>query len=136
PGDIDSDEMENDQEADVARSPDAETEKKSKGAKRGKLREEDIPFSSHYACTTCGLSFEPPSPQLFSFNSPQGMCPECDGLGVRYSFDPDLLVPFRKASFKEGCFERIGPWHDLGRWRRHIYQGVADTMERKLELKS
>src|SRR5436305_3893780 len=96
----------------------------------------DILFSSSYACTHCGLSFEPPSPQLFSFNSPQGMCPECDGLGVKYSFDPDLLVPFPKASFKEGCFELIGPWHDLGRWRRHIYQGVADTMERKLELAS
>jgi excinuclease ABC subunit A len=112
-----------------------ETEKK-KGPKRGKLREGDIPFSSDYACTKCGLSFEPPSPQLFSFNSPQGMCPECDGLGVRYSFDPDLLVASPKASFKEGCFEIIGPWHDLGRWRRHIYQGVADTMERKLGLES
>jgi excinuclease ABC subunit A len=102
----------------------------------GTRNSDDIPFSSDYACTHCGLSFEPPTPQLFSFNSPQGMCPECDGLGVKYSFDPDLLVPHTKASFKEGCFELIGPWHDLGRWRRHIYQGVADTMERKLGLKA
>ncbi len=109
-----------------------ETRKK----KRGAAREGDVLFSSAYACTHCGLSFEPPSPQLFSFNSPQGMCPECDGLGVKYSFDPDLLAAFPKASFKEGCFEVIGPWQDLGRWRRHIYQGVADTMERKLELKT
>jgi excinuclease ABC subunit A len=114
-----------------------EAEKRRGGEKRKKrnaAREGDIPFSSAYACTHCGLSFEPPSPQLFSFNSPQGMCPECDGLGVKYSFDPDLLVQFPKASFREGCFEVIGPWHDLGRWRRHIYQGVADTMERKLAL--
>src|SRR5439155_15218563 len=113
-----------------------EKEKKGKGAKRGAAREGDIPFSSDYACTHCGLSFERPSPQLFSFNSPQGMCAACDGLGVKYTFDADLLAPFPKASFKEGCFELIGPWHELGRWRRHIYQGVADTMERKLELKA
>lgn len=139
PGDIDLDEMENDREADAPRSPaeDAETQgAKRKKKQRGKLRDGDVLFSASYACTHCGLSFEPPSPQLFSFNSPQGMCPECDGLGVKYSFDPDLLAAFPKASFKEGCFEVIGPWQDLGRWRRHIYQGVADTMERKLELKS
>jgi excinuclease ABC subunit A len=125
----------------VAPSEDeGETEGKRDGGreskrKRGQPREGDILFSSAYACTHCGLSFEPPSPQLFSFNSPQGMCPDCSGLGVQYSFDPELLVPFPKASFKEGCFELIGPWQDLGRWRRHIYQGVADTMERKLQIK-
>jgi len=97
---------------------------------------EDIIFSAAYACRDCGLSFEPPSPQLFSFNSPQGMCLECDGLGERFSFDPDLLIPEanRRRSFKKGCFELLGSWSDLGRWRRHIYQGVADTMERKLGL--
>src|SRR5262249_39716295 len=44
-----------------------------KRKKRNEAREGDIVFSSAYACTPCGLSFEPPSPQLFSFNSPQGM---------------------------------------------------------------
>ena len=43
-------------------------------------------YSAHYACTHCGLSYEPPSPQLFSFNSPQGMCLDCNGLGERFSF--------------------------------------------------
>jgi len=94
----------------------------------------DMQLSAHYACTHCGLSFEPPSPQLFSFNSPQGMCGTCDGLGELYSFDPKLLVPDPSLSFKAGCFALIGPWRDLGRWKRHIYQGVADTMERVLEL--
>ena len=106
-----------------------------KRRKRNEARDGDLLFSSSYACTHCGLSFEPPSPQLFSFNSPQGMCPQCAGLGVQYSFDPDLLAPFPKLSFKDGCFELIGPWHDLGRWRRHIYQGVADTVERTRKLK-
>ena len=101
--------------------------------RRGRRRPDDILFSVAYACTDCGVSFEPPSPQLFSFNSPQGMCPECDGLGQLYSFDPDLLIPEpnRARSFKKGCFALLGTWKDLGRWRRHIYKGVADTMEQK-----
>jgi len=53
----------------------------------------DLLLSSHYACATCGLSFDPPSPQLFSFNSPQGMCVSCEGLGIRHDFAPELLVP-------------------------------------------
>ena len=62
------------------------------------------------------------------------MCTDCDGLGELYSFDPALLVPDGTLSFKEGCFELLGPWRDLGRWKRHIYHGVADTVERKHEL--
>src|SRR5262245_26919485 len=88
-------------------------------------------LSAHYACTHCGISFEPPSPQLFSFNSPQGMCTACDGLGDLYTFDPDLLVPNADLSFKEGAIELLGAWRDMGRWKRHIYQGVADTIEHK-----
>ena len=65
---------------------------------------EDILYSAHYACTHCNLSYEPPSPQLFSFNSPHGMCPDCDGLGTRYSFDADLLVPDpKKSMYNRGC---------------------------------
>jgi len=94
----------------------------------------DITLSAHYSCTHCGTSFEPPSPQLFSFNSPQGMCLECDGLGEFFSFDPQLLVPDPKLSFREGCIELVGPWNDMGRWRRHIYRGVAETIERVREL--
>ena len=101
---------------------------------RGASRPGDMILSAHYACTHCGLSFDPPSPQLFSFNSPRGMCPECDGLGEFYSFDPERLVPDDSLSFKKGCFELVGTWKEMGRWRRHIYQGVADTMEHKLGL--
>jgi excinuclease ABC subunit A len=107
----------------------------AKRRKRNESREGDLLFSSAYACTHCNLSFEPPSPQLFSFNSPQGMCPSCMGLGEMYSFDPELLIPNPRLSFKEGAIEILGPWHDLGRWRRHIFQGVADTMERKGGIK-
>src|SRR5262249_12931713 len=95
----------------------------------------DIILSAHYACTHCGLSFEPPSPQLFSFNSPQGMCPQCDGLGEIYNFDPELLVPDAKLSFAQGAIDLVGQWRTMGRWRRHIYQGVADTVERTNNLR-
>ena len=60
------------------------------------------------------------------------MCPQCDGLGEIYGFDPAVLVPDDCKSFKDGAIELLGPWRDMGRWRRHIYQGVADTLERKL----
>jgi excinuclease ABC subunit A len=86
----------------------------------------DLPLSSHYACTHCGISFEPPSPRMFSFNSPTGMCPACDGLGERFDFDPELLVPNPRKSFLGLA---IAPMRTrIGRWRRHLYQGVADAI--------
>ncbi len=94
----------------------------------------DIQLSAHYACIPCGLSFEPPSPQLFSFNSPHGMCQACVGLGEVYSFDPEKLVTAPAKSFMQGCFELIGTWKELGRWKKHIFQGVAETVERVREL--
>ncbi len=89
----------------------------------GKGRSRDILLSAGYACTRCDLSFEPPQPQMFSFNSPQGMCPDCDGLGRRFDFDPELLVPDDSKSFLSPCVAalRTRP----GRWRRHVYEGVA-----------
>ena len=94
----------------------------------------DMLLSIDYGCTNCGLGFEPPSPQLFSFNSPQGMCEECDGLGEFYSFDPELLVPDATKSFARGAVEIIGPWKDIGRWKRTIYAGVAEKVERSNDL--
>ncbi|MGL6226338.1 MAG: excinuclease ABC subunit UvrA [Thermoguttaceae bacterium] len=95
-----------------------------------------IRLSSKFACTHCNINFAPPSPQMFSFNSPQGMCPQCDGLGDIHSFDPQLLIPDPRKSFQQGCIEPIGKWKELGRWRRHIFQGVADTLERVHQLPS
>jgi excinuclease ABC subunit A len=58
------------------------------------------------------------------------MCPQCDGLGETYSFAAERLVPNADLSFAQGAIELVGAWRDMGRWRRHIYQGVADTVER------
>lgn len=105
-----------------------------KSNKLGQQRPGDRVYSADYACSTCGVSFQPPTPQMFSFNSPQGMCSECSGLGDVYTFDPQLLIPDDSLSFKKGAVELIGKWKEIGRWRRHIYQGVSDTMERILEI--
>ncbi len=94
----------------------------------------DRVFSSQYACASCGISFTPPTPQMFSFNSPQGMCTTCDGLGELFTFDQELLITNPSKSFQQGAIDLLGKWKDLGRWKRHIYQGVADTYERLHEL--
>ncbi|RJP38297.1 MAG: excinuclease ABC subunit A [Phycisphaerales bacterium] len=84
----------------------------------------DLLLSSRYACPSCGLSFDPPSPQLLSFNSPVGMCRACDGLGERFDFDDELLVPAPSKSFLDLAIEPMRT--RIGKWRRHIYQAVAD----------
>src|SRR6266851_5428533 len=89
---------------------------------------EDILLSAKYACTYCQKSYEPPSPQLFSFNNPQGMCLDCDGLGSRYTFDSDLLIPDPSLSFFDGAIPLVGQMRGMGRWRKHIYEGVAQTL--------
>jgi excinuclease ABC subunit A len=64
---------------------------------------EDILFSEQYACPHCNLSFEEPAPRTFSFNSPYGACPRCDGLGTLTEIDPALLVPNQELSINEGA---------------------------------
>ena len=88
----------------------------------------DILLSAHYACTHCDLSYPPPSPQLFSFNSPQGMCPTCDGLGSVYGFDLALLIPDDGKSFHDGAIPLVGSLKSMGKWRRHIFEGVAKSL--------
>jgi excinuclease ABC subunit A len=91
-------------------------------------------FGTDYACIPCGLSFEPPTPQLFSFNSPQGMCTDCHGLGQRHEFDLARLIPDDSLSFAKGAVELVGPLKEMGRWRRHIFQGVMAALEKETGL--
>src|SRR5215213_5355474 len=104
------------------------TEEAPKRESAGGPETEDTLLSAHYACTHCQRSYEPPTPQLFSFNSPQGMCPDCDGLGSRYTFDVDLLIPDPSVSFFEGAIPLVGRLRGMGRWRKHIFEGVAKTL--------
>jgi excinuclease ABC subunit A len=64
-------------------------------------------FSRRLACTYCGVSMPEMTPRAFSFNSPHGACPDCQGLGAIYDFDPTRLVPDESLSLQEGA---IAPW--------------------------
>ena len=66
-----------------------------------------LTFSQHLACVHCGISLDELAPRSFSFNSPFGACPSCNGLGTRFEVDPDLVVPNPDLSLAEGA---IGPW--------------------------
>ena len=61
----------------------------------------------HRACPSCGVGLPELTPQLFSFNSPLGMCIDCNGLGSSLEVDPDLIVPNPEVSIADGAIE---PW--------------------------
>ncbi len=64
--------------------------------------ERQIAFSQNYACEDCGISIEELAPRLFSFNSPQGACPKCTGLGMQLLVDPELIMPNPNLSIMDG----------------------------------
>ena len=87
---------------------------------------EEMLFSEHLACAQCGISFEELSPRMFSFNSPYGACPECDGLGNRVEFDPDLFLDM-ELSINEGA---IIPWAKTGsKWILGVLDGVCERLK-------
>jgi excinuclease ABC subunit A len=88
-------------------------------------------FSEALACTYCGLSFDELAPRNFSFNSPYGACPTCDGLGTRLEVDPELVVPDPELSVNEGA---LAPWASatLEYWNR-VLQAVADAHDIDLD---
>ncbi len=67
-------------------------------------------YSTVYACPNCNISFEELEPRTFSFNSPYGACPVCDGLGTREEFDPELILPSNEGSRADDAFI---PWKGL-----------------------
>ncbi len=73
---------------------------------KGEAGEEDMLFSRDFACPDCGFSLPELSPRMFSFNSPFGACPECDGLGEKREIDPALVLDMDK-SLEEGA---VIPW--------------------------
>lgn len=84
----------------------------------------EMVFSEKFACVQCGVSYPEISPRLFSFNSPYGACPDCDGLGTKMYFDPDLIVPNKDLSLREGA---IAPWerrHSV--YYHHILEALAE----------
>lgn len=66
-----------------------------------------LTFSEKHACPECGWTLQSLEPRLFSFNSPFGACPECDGIGSKWHFDPERIIPDDSLSLKNGAIE---PW--------------------------
>ena len=91
--------------------------------------EELVNFSQGFACTYDGLSFDEPAPRNFSFNSPYGACPACDGLGSRLEVDPELVVPNPDLSIDEGA---IAPWSTTRlEYYRRLLEAVASAFRFK-----
>ncbi len=86
-------------------------------------------FSQKFACPVSGFSIEEIEPRLFSFNSPQGACPACDGLGTESFFDPALVVPQEGLSLKEGA---IAPW--AGNASSPYYDQTLASLARHLKI--
>ena len=89
---------------------------------------DEIFFSQKASCKKCGISMPELSPQMFSFNNPQGACPECGGLGIKRYFDPDLIVPDHDLTLREGA---LAPWS-----KRHsvYYSQMLDSICRHYEI--
>ncbi|MBQ2033441.1 MAG: excinuclease ABC subunit UvrA [Alistipes sp.] len=67
-------------------------------------------YSRHLMCPSTGVAFEDPAPHTFSFNSPQGACPRCSGLGVEAVFDREKIIPDESRSLRDGAIEPIGKY--------------------------
>ncbi|MEZ4752425.1 MAG: excinuclease ABC subunit UvrA [Bdellovibrionota bacterium] len=88
----------------------------------------DIPghrfFSTKFACVDCGISLSELEPRSFSFNSPHGACPNCDGLGVEYEFDPKLIITHPEQSLLENAVE---PWEEHSQaWKKNVVSALGD----------
>jgi len=87
-------------------------------------------FSEHYACASCGTSLAELEPRQFSFNSPFGACPDCDGLGTRQEVNPSLLLADDSLTLLEGV---VLPWGaPSGHLRDSVLPGLAEAYEFKL----
>jgi excinuclease ABC subunit A len=81
----------------------------------------DIPFSEHLACPEHGISIPEIEPRTFSFNTPHGACPDCQGLGSRQEIDPDLLIPDCEKSLNEGAIAAM-EWNNAREEGKYYWQ--------------
>ena len=86
----------------------------------------DAVYSAKMACPVCGMSFEELQPRMFSFNSPFGACPTCNGLGFQMIFDPDLIIPDKSLSISEGAVATYKNYFDG--FRVQYLKGVGDYL--------
>jgi excinuclease ABC subunit A len=93
-------------------------------------KKEDIQFSEHLACPEHGVSISEVEPRTFSFNTPQGACPDCQGLGSKLEIDPDRIIPDRELSLNEGAIitSEWGPREEGGYYWQSL-QGVCGAFK-------
>lgn len=84
---------------------------------------EEMLFSQNLACPECGFSIDELTPRMFSFNSPFGACPSCDGLGYRMEIDPTLVIPDPSKSLEKGAIEPLA--NSNGTYYKQLLQAVA-----------
>ncbi len=96
---------------------------------------EEFLFSQNYACQDCGISLEELTPRMFSFNSHFGACPECTGLGTLLKVDPDLIVPDKKKTLREGAITASG-WNTVSEngIAMMTYKGLAEHYGFSLDM--
>ncbi|MDQ7030739.1 MAG: excinuclease ABC subunit UvrA [Ardenticatenia bacterium] len=87
-------------------------------------RSRDVLFSEQFACVTCGVSIGEIEPRTFSFNSPHGACPACQGLGVRREIDPELVISDSSRSVRQAIVDR---WSRVGAADVHFKQVLEAT---------
>ncbi|MBN1561670.1 excinuclease ABC subunit UvrA [candidate division KSB1 bacterium] len=87
--------------------------------------EKEILFSENFACHDCGISYEELAPRMFSFNSPYGACPTCNGLGTKMEIDPDLIVRDKSKSLAQGAITAWGKLMDG--WYITIARGIVES---------
>ena len=87
---------------------------------------EELLFSQSYACPDHGVSIGELEPRMFSFNNPQGACPKCTGLGTFMKVDPDMVIPNRNLSIRQGAIKASG-WYigDSGTIAQMYYEALA-----------
>lgn len=84
----------------------------------------DYVFSRHLACLDCGISYQELAPNSFSFNSPFGMCPDCEGLGEKKELDINLIIPDWNKTINEGGIDALGKPRDI--WIFNQLEFVGD----------
>jgi len=93
----------------------------------------DIPFSEHLACPEHGTTLSEIEPRTFSFNTPHGACPECQGLGSKLEIDPDRIIPDRSLSLIDGAITAMN-WSNQTRERRGYYWQMLEAMAEHYEI--
>jgi excinuclease ABC subunit A len=87
----------------------------------------DIPYSEHLACPEHGTTISEVEPRTFSFNTPHGACPECQGLGIRLEIDPDRVIPDRSLSLEDGAIVAL-EWSSQNSEHRGYYWQMIEAV--------